>query len=246
MEPVVLALVIVLVVAVVAIAAYSSHKAALARRAAMAALAAELNMGFDPGQRRDFDKRYRQFELFRRGHTRRALNTLTGAFAIDGRDFPAVMGDYTYAVTTSNGKSTTTTTYNASYIILHAPFAGLPTLLIRPETFGDKIAGAIGFDDIDFESAEFSRRFFVKSSDKRFAYDVVTPRMMDFLLARRAPALDISQGALCLVDGTRRWSPGEFKTKLAFLHEFFDLWPDHVLADLDARNAPQPNADLER
>ena len=68
------------------------------------------------------------------------------------------------------------------------PFRNVPDLLIRPEGFFDKVAGAFGFDDIDFESEEFSRAFFVKSSDKRFAYDVLHPRMLELLMAERNAA----------------------------------------------------------
>ena len=64
-----------------------------------------------------------------------------------------------------SGKSTQTHTYRFSYLIAHVPFAGVPALLNRREGMFDKIAGAFGFDDIDYESAEFSRRFQVKSAD---------------------------------------------------------------------------------
>ena len=95
--------------------------------------------------------------------------SIPGAFSpveIDGRPYPVKMGDFNYKVTRSTGKGSNTTTYRLSYLILHLPFALTPDLLIRREGVFDKIAGAIGFDDIDFESAEFSRRFYVKSSDR--------------------------------------------------------------------------------
>jgi hypothetical protein len=235
--------VIILVVAVTLVAvvagAYWSSRARAERRAAMAALAGELGMAFDPDERRDFDARYRRFELFGRGHTRRAYNTISGTVDITRRPYRACLGDYRYSVTTSNGKTTTTTTYHVSYLILHTPYDGLPALLIRPEGFMDKVAGAIGFDDIDFESDEFSRKFFVKSPDRKFAYDVVTPRMMEFLLANGAPTLDLSGGAICLLDGARRWDPSGFKDRLAYLRRFFELWPEHLLTELDSRT-PAP------
>ena len=111
------------------------------------------------------------------------------------------MGDFTYKVTTSSGKSTTTTTYRFSYLILHMPWSGVPDLLIRREGMFDKIAGVLGFDDIDFESAQFSRRFHVSSTDKRFAYDVIDPRMMEFLLKGDPPTVDIENTRCCISDG---------------------------------------------
>ena len=98
-------------------------------------------------------------------------------------------------------------------------------------------AGAFGFDDIDFESAEFSKRFYVKSPDKRFAYDVVHPRMMEFLLDRKAPCVDIENARCCISDGSRRWSPQQFRSTLGWLDTFFERWPEHVLVDLQSRRA---------
>ena len=224
----------IVVIAAVVAGIYFAQKAAEKRRLELAALAAELGWTFDPAKDKSHDARYKQFEVFRQGHSRAAYNTLTGSLTIDGRPFPAVMGDFTYAVTRSNGKTATTTVYNLSYLIVRLPFPGAPDLLIRPEGLMDKLAAAIGFDDIDFESAEFSRKFLVKSRDKRFAYDVVHPRMMEFLMSSPGRIIDIEGGAMCITTGTSRWNPPVFKTHLGWVSDFFDLWPDHLTADLDA------------
>ena len=77
----------------------------------------------------------------------------------------------------------------------------------------DKIAGALGFHDINFESSEFSRKFHIKCADKKFAYDVIHPRMMEFLLAA-AQRGDIEPvmiyGGCCLMtDGRTTWKADE-------------------------------------
>jgi hypothetical protein len=141
------------------------------------------------------------------------------------------IGDFRYKVTHSNGKTTSTTAYRFSYLIAHPPWA-TPALLVRPEGVFDKVAAAFGFDDIDFESVEFSKRFYVKSEDKRFAYDVLHPRMMEFLLAERPPMIDIESGALCVTDGSHRWTPAQYEQKIAFVRRFCELWPRHLLQDL--------------
>ena len=112
------------------------------------------------------------------------------------------------------------------------PFA-TPNLLIRGEGLFDKLRGALGFDDIDFESEEFSRRFYVVSTDKKFAYDVVHPRMMEWLMAKEVPLIDIERGRCCLVNDRGRWKPDEFKRWLRRVDEFFRLWPDYLLSRLD-------------
>lgn len=236
MDPVAIAILVPIVLLGVGVAIYYSWKIEEERRRALAALAADLGLSFDPSKDRDHDERYANFEIFRRGHSRAAYNTLTGSLPINGNDHPVVLGDFTYKVTSSNGKSSTTTTYRFSYLILHLPLPGVPDLLIRPEHIFDKLGSALGFDDIDFESAEFSRKFLVKSPDKRFAYDVITPRMMEFLMqATGAPAIDLERGMLCLSDGRSRWQPQQFKSTVSFAETFIGLWPEHVIRDLQSR-----------
>jgi hypothetical protein len=209
------------------------RRAARLRRAALAALAAEWGWRFDPDHDAAHDEEYAHFELFRRGHSRSAYNTLSGALTLDGRRWPAKAGDFRYMVTSSDGKHTTTHTYVFSYLIVHLPFRGVPDLLIPREGLFDKLAGVFGFDDIDFESEEFSRRYCVKSPDKRFAYAVVHPRMMEFLLAEQPPAIDIEQGRCCLTDGRSRWSPEEFRGRREVAVRFFEHWPEHLLVGLE-------------
>ena len=225
-------LLIIAGVALIGMFGYLAWLAEKKRREALAALATRLGWSFDPSRDRHHDDEYAHFEIFRRGHSRVAHNTLTGQLEINDLQWPAKMGDFRYKVTSHSGKSTTTRTYRFSYLILHMPYARVPDLLLRREGMFDKIAGALGFDDIDFESAEFSRRFHVKSADKRFAYDVVHPRMMEFLLAGDAPTVDIENKRCCLSDGRRRWQPEQFEQKLAWLRQFLDLWPDHVITTL--------------
>ena len=225
-------LIIPLFVLFVGVAIYLGWQAQKKRREEMARLAAELGLAFDAGSDSHHDELYAQFEIFRRGHSRAAFNTLEGSVEMAGREFMVRMGDFTYKVTSSTGKSTQTTTYHFSYIIVHLPWLAVPDLLIRREGIFDRLAGAFGFDDIDFESAEFSRRFHVKSPDKRFAYDVCHPRMMEFLMQSKSPCVDIEQGCCCLSDGTRRWTADEFKAMLGWSREFFNRWPEHLTSQL--------------
>jgi len=220
----------VLVVVAIAIVGWRMEKK---RQEALAALAQQLSLRFDPGVDHGHDDEYAQFEIFRRGNSRVARNTLTGTIELFDQPCRLVAGDFRYKTTSGTGKNRRTTTHRFSYLIVHPPWR-TPPLLIRPEGFFDKVKGAFGFDDIDFESAEFSRRFCVKSPDKRFAYDVVDPRMIEFLLAGNPPAIDIEYGRCCLSDGRRRWEPQQFEANLAWIGQFFDRWPQHVLASLES------------
>jgi len=222
-------------VAAVGLAVWWHYKQEKERREALFALAQKLGWRFDPSRDTSHDNEYSHFEIFRRGHSRSAHNTLTGETEIAGRLYTAKMGDFTYKVTTSNGKTTSTTTYRFSYLIVHLPFVGAPDLLIRREGLFDKLAGVFGRGSINFESEEFSRRFYVNSPDRKFAFDVVTPRMMEFLMKGKPAAVDIEQGRCCLSDGSKRWKPEEFEANLAWLKEFFALWPEHLKVSLEQR-----------
>ncbi len=206
------------------------------RREELRALAHQLGWSFDPHRDRSHDEEYAHFELFRRGHSRCAYNTLTGTLELLGVRCMGKMGDFTYKITTSNGKTTTTHTYRFSYLIIHLPFPGVPDLLIRPEGLWDKLTGALGFDDIDFESEEFSRAFHVSSPDRKFAYDVIHPRMMEFLMQTRPACIDLERGRLCLSDGTKRWSPPEFRSQIEWAEAFFGHWPEYLVRELPLRS----------
>jgi hypothetical protein len=220
-------LIFVLFVIVALIFAYFAHLNAKQRRQDLAALAAGLGWHFDPEKDRSHDSTYGQFGAFTSGHSRYAYNTLAGWVPVGGHSSAAKMGDYHYQVTTSDGKKSTTHTYTFSYLIVHLPYAQVPDLFIRREGIFDAVSRAFGFDDIDFESSEFSKRFYVKSSDKRFAYDVIHPRMMEYLLSAEPPNVEIAGGCCLLHDGSD-WSPEDFRRHVDFAKRFFEHWPKHL------------------
>lgn len=229
------AFVIIVALIVIAIGAYYSHLQQQKRIAELSALAAEQGWRFDPGKNHYHDGQYSQFDIFTKGHSRYAYNTMHGTMEKAGDNWPVVMGDYHYKVTSGSGKNRSTSTYRMSYAIVQVPYVGVPDLAIREEHFFDKVAGFFGFDDIDFESAEFSDKFSVKSSNKKFAYDVVHPQMMQFLLDSHPPTIQLSMGNCCLSDGTRCWTPQQFRNRIDWVREFFNHWPQHVVSDLQQR-----------
>lgn len=236
MQPGFFILIVIAFLAVAGIGAYLAHLQEKKRREELAAFALRIGWRFDPTRDHSFDDRYHKFDAFRRGHSRYAHNHLIGSMRAavaeaEPVELPVQAGDYHYKITSGSGKNRSTKTYRFSYLLVQVPMAGYHDLLIRTENLGDKMKGAFGFDDIDFESVEFSDRFWVTSSDKRFAYDVVHPRMMEYLMNSPAPAIQIGQGWLCVYGSGSRWAPHEFEMRLEWLERFFALWPRHVMAD---------------
>lgn len=183
MGPVFVAFFILVVAAVIVGGICYSSK----RRKDLAAWAAVNGLSFNPDKDSAMDARFGEFSCLQEGHSRYAYNIMTGSWSDPGdKDAPLPDGltelavcafDYQYVV----GYGKNQQTHIFSVVVADSPIP-LQPLLIRPEGFFDKVAEFFGADEIKFESAEFSRKFFVKSPDKRWAYDVIDQRMMEFLL----------------------------------------------------------------
>jgi hypothetical protein len=225
---------------IIAIAgAWFERKRERERTEALARVAERLGWSFS-GEDEDsgFSDTHEQFECFRRGHTRYAHNRLRGRMDAFGHVLRSEAGDYHYRITRRNGKSSTTTTYRFSYLLVSLPFGTrLPGVTLRAEGLFDKLAGAVGFEDIDFESAEFSRRYHVNGTDRRFVYDLIHPRMIEWMLEDPPPYLEINSGVLLLVsnEATDRWGPDEFHAAVQWTEGFLSRWPDYLVRDLAAR-----------
>jgi hypothetical protein len=177
------------------------------------------------------DQRFRGFRDFGRGHSRTGLHLISGETRLGGVHMRLLMGDYRYKITTSNGKSTSTATYNMSFISVVPALRMTEELAVRSENLLDRLGAFVGFEDIDFESSEFSRRFHVKCSDRRFASDLFDPRMIEFFLESAVPEIEAQRGILLFDHGTRRWDPERFAVVLGWVDGFFARIPRHVRAD---------------
>ena len=217
------------VVALLVFAFIHGAKKERERREAMRAYAAQQGMRFT--ERDDgLAGRMAAFPPFVIGHSRIGLNLLEGDATLGGVRMTYLAGDYQYKVTTSNGKSTQTTVYNMSFIAVAPVLAMGEELTVREEGMFDKLGALLGFDDIDFESSEFSKRFHVKCSDRRFAFDLFDPRMMEFFLGSRPPRIHARGGVLLFDFGTKRWDVPQFDGTRAWIDGFFLRVPRHVRA----------------
>jgi hypothetical protein len=211
-------LVIVGFVAIFIIVLVLGYVSALKRREAMAAVAAKLGLHFMPHKDRYMPKRYKFLDKLRQGSDRYAYNVLSGSY----QGHEVLLFDYHYK--TGSGKDTHH--YYLSFFILHLP-ASFPELIIGPEGIFSKIAQAVGYDDIDFESHEFSRKFCVRSRDKKFAYDVCNARMIEYLLSNTDLSIEIEDRALA-VSFSSRLSPERIEPNLNRLITVRSLLPDYL------------------
>ncbi|NOL40278.1 hypothetical protein HPO96_08485 [Kribbella sandramycini] len=93
---------------------------------------------------------------------------------------------------------------------------------------------------ISFESEDFNRQFGIFAQDKKFAYDVIHPRQMEFLMANPPSSFQI-------VDDWVWFNPGEHSHPLVahnsrFLRAFLAGIPRFVWRNLGLPDSPYPQA----
>jgi len=131
--------------------------------------------------------------------------------------------EHTETSTDSQGRTQTRTVTDQHSEVVAAvslPFA-FPLLSVN---------GGWGGKRVKFEGEEFNDQFAVRTDDAKFAYDVIHPRTMEFLMARRPPGFRIEGNLM-------RYSVSEHDTAVIsvcadFAHEFFGRVPSFVWRDL--------------
>ncbi len=215
--PILFAAVVVAVIIISAVYGFISQQR---RRAELFAWCRQRNYQFDPSDFDGLDGAFPQCPCFNVGHSRRAFNRCMGM--VDAREFQAF--DYVYV--TGSGKNRHT--HRLSVVTIRSRFPLLP-LLIRPETLGDKFSKILGMQDIEFESAEFNRRFIVQAADRKWAYDILHQRAMQFLL-NHAGGHHIQFDLLhVVVWGEGQFAPQQFENAGAIACGLLDLVPEYVV-----------------
>ena len=220
MEAVLIILVGVVVVCGIVFAWHLEHK----RTNELRAFAQEMGLTFSQARDSTADKRFARFAMFKRGRSRRAWNIMRGQVALAGHDVNVELGDFRYTV----GSGKDQKTYKFSYMVAVNPIGTCPETIVRREGIFDRVKGMLGFDDIDFESADFSKKFHVSSDDKRFAYDLISQEMMEFMLQNPPSAMELDGELVCISDGSSRWKAGDFRSSMRWFGSMLERWPRHL------------------
>ncbi|MGC4938784.1 hypothetical protein [Kribbella sp. DT2] len=173
----------------------------------------------------------------RSGHNHRTADVIRGRDG-DGPPFVALTHHWqttrTETSTDSEGRTTTrTVTENHSEAILGFQLpVRMPELTVAGRSFGRGIS---------FESERFNDQFKVTSPSTKFAYDVIHPRQMEYLMAT-------SPAPFRIADDWVWFSPGQHhETVIAhssrFLREFLAGVPRFVWRDLGLADSPYPPLD---
>jgi hypothetical protein len=191
----------------------------------LSALAQRLNLGFAAGENYGIADRFEFLKQLAQGDNRYATNVLSGNY----QQNEILAFDYHYETYTQTKNGRQTQHHWFSFFILTLP-AFFPDLTIRRENFFTKVAEVFGYDDINFESAEFSKTFCVRSPDRKFAYDVCNAQMIEYLLANRDLSVEIENNVLALAF-TTRLSPEQIETNLQRLVEIRTRLPEYLFTN---------------
>ena len=192
------------------------------RREGLFELAQRLNLNFDAGQDFGIPGRFGFLKQLDQGENRYATNVLSGTY----QQNEVLAFDYHYETYYYDKNGRHTEDFWFSFFILTLPVT-FPDLTIRRESFFTKVAEVFGYQDIKFESAEFSRTFLVRSADKKFAYDICNAKMIEYLLANRDLSIEIENEIIALAFNTRI-SVEQFELNLRRLVEIRSRLPEYL------------------
>jgi hypothetical protein len=170
------ALIVVAFIALVGAAIYLAWYFKQKRIKGLAAAAVQLGLQFSADDR--FGTLSEPFQLFRRGDGQGVENVMWGTWqGMELRQF-----DFWYYEESTDSKGNRSRTYYRFNCVLCPIEAACANLTIDHENLFTRLADALSFHDIEFESEEFNRKYNVKCLDKKFANDFVDARMIEWLI----------------------------------------------------------------
>ena len=162
--------------AIVATAAYLSYLSKKKRREAFAVMARQLGLSYsaeDP-----FGTLSEPFSMFEKGDGRGVENVMWGPWqGIELRAF-----DFWYYDESTDSQGHSSRSYHRFDCVTVPIAATCARLTITHETLLTRLADALTFHDIEFESEAFNKAYNVRSVDMKFANDLIDARMIDWLL----------------------------------------------------------------
>jgi len=220
------------IVAAAALRAYRRVVAVRARRRDLEVLAAEYGLKLMPDRHWDPPVQCLHLPLFRDGYGREARNLLMGHLT----GHPAMVFDY--LCFTGSEKSPHLQRFHVGLFKLPID---APRLVIRSLHVEDILAHWLGLDPVEMESEEFNRRYHVLCADRKFAFDICRPVIMEALLDGESVAvLEMEGRFLLMYDGplpaakvTGQPMAGRF---LAVGRRILESIPEYVRHD----RAPRP------
>ena len=183
------------------------------------------------------------YALFQRGHSRYAQVVLRHDWTLAT---PGLGGghmgmcEYHYAVTTGSGKNRRTHHYwNTGALVDLGMQVG--HVSVEREGLGDKLAAVFGFDDLDFEDAEFSKRYKVQAEAKKDAWTLLDGAMMRWWKEHPQCRIETrGREALVVLESSGKASPERFLALKEWTMGFLAQMPRVLVNAERARQGLQP------
>lgn len=157
------------------------------------------------------------FALLSRGHSRRATNVLS----TEADGIAATVADFRYV--TGYGKNQHT--HRRSVLLLESGQLDLPAFVLRPEGIGERLAGLLGQQDIDFEGQpQFSEAYLLQSPDEARVRALFGREKLAFFAQRPGLCVESQGRRMLYCRANRSLSPEQvpsfLEDGLAILHMF--------------------------
>jgi hypothetical protein len=213
-------LLIVGILALIILIAVIAHQVEKKRRAAFQAWASKNGWSYNPARDRELYHRFNFLNKLNKGSNRYGFHYLGGQW----QGYEACGFSFHYETHSSDSKGNRTTHHHYLGVVVLEIEKSFPELRIQPEGWLHRFGHAVGFQDIDFESVEFSKAFEVKSEDKKFAYDFCHTGMMEYLLENRSTSMEL-EGRFLVSFDRNRLEPDEIEPHLNHLISIRDRMP---------------------
>jgi len=220
------ALLLIPILLLVGLVAYLTYYFKQKRIKALATLAQQLRL--QSARADPFGTLSQPFQLFRKGDGRGVENVLWGTWqTLEVRQF-----DFWYYDESTDSKGNTSRTYHRFNCVMCPILASCADLTIDHENMWTRLADALSFHDIEFESEEFNKRYQVKCTNEKFANDFIDARMIEWLLKNGTGySFEVSGDEMLVVH--KRLKPTELMPLLQAAEGFaqavprvvFDLYP---------------------
>ena len=225
----IIAVIVIVIGAIIGLSIWQKRKTDK-RRQEIADWARSRGLSFRPSNDSGIGNRFLLFQCLQQGENRYGYNVMEGP--VDNRKVCAF--DYHYETHSRDAKGNRQTQRHYFSAVVVETDLPLRPLFIRTENIFDKLKEAVGFSDINFESTEFNKKFYVKSPDKKWAYDVINQKTMELLLNSCHFNLEFNGNAVIAYQKST-FAPGYFEEALLLLTRILDDLPDSVIQELKRR-----------
>lgn len=184
------------------------------RTAELEALADDMSLSFSPLGNQSLESDLSHMSLMQRGHSRKLFNHISG----ETQSVELDLFDYRY--TTGSGKHQTT--HTLSVVAFTSPLLDLPPFELGPENFLHRLAGAFGYQDIDFGGyPTFNKKYLLRGQNEKSIRKLFTEPVLNHFEAQLAAGKGVCEvigHRSRLIVAKRREKPARLR---AFLEDAF-------------------------